>query len=389
MSDKSKTRGLFSIYLLGFLFAFHVALPTYINSSFLNVYISEKLVGIIYIIASIFTILCFLLIPFVLKKFGNYKTALFLVIFEMIALLGLAFLNSALWLIVLFILNLIAIPLMYFLTDIFLENYSSNQATGKIRGIYLTSVNLAWAISPLVSGLILASNNYSKIYLVSFLFLIPVAIILLTSLSNFKDSKYQATHVWRTIKVIWRDKNLLNIVMANWLLFFFYSWMIIYTPLYLYKNIGFSWAQIGITFSIMLLPFVLFQFMLGRLADKQWGEKELLCLGFIIIALSTGFLSFFHSNNIFLWAAILFITRIGASIIEVMCDTYFFKKVDSLNANVISFYRMSSPLAYIFAPLFAVIMLNFFSFDIEYLFLVLGIIMLLGLKFSLALKDTK
>ncbi len=72
-----------------------------------------------------------------------------------------------------------------------------------------------------------------------------------------------------------------------------------------------------------------------------------------------------------------------------MCDTYFFKKVDSLNANVISFYRMSSPLAYIFAPLLAVIMLSLFSFDIKYLFLILGLIMILGLKFSLALRDTK
>jgi MFS family permease len=90
-----------------------------------------------------------------------------------------------------------------------------------------------------------------------------------------------------------------------------------------------------------------------------------------------------------LWAVILFITRIGASTIEIMCDTYFFKKVDGLNANAISFYRMSGPLAYILGPLLATVMFSFFNFEIQYLFLVLGLIMIFGLGFSLALKDTK
>jgi MFS family permease len=389
MTNTLKNNGLFSVYLLGFLFAFHTALPTYINSSFLNTFISEKMIGIIYIIASIFTICCFLFMPLVLKKFGNYHTALFLIFVEILVLLGLSFFDSFSWLIPLFIANLVAIPLIYFSTDIFLEGYSSNRATGRIRGIYLTSVNLAWAISPLVSGLILVEGDYSRIYFASFIFMLPVLLILVSRLKRFKDSPYEATHVWQTIKVISRSRDLRNIFMANWFLFFFYSLMTIYTPLYLSKNIGFSWGEIGITFSIMLLPFVLFQFILGRLADKKWGEKEMLSLGFIIIAISTSLISFITDKNIVLWATILFVTRIGASIIEVMCDTYFFKKVDSLNANIISFFRMSNPIAYIVAPLFAVIMLNFFSLELQYLFLALGLIMFIGLKFSLSLEDTK
>lgn len=389
MPDKFKTNSLLSVYLLGFLFAFHTALPTYINSSFLNTFMTEKLVGNIYILASFFAIICFLIMPFILKRLGNYRTALFLVIFELITLLGLFFLTSAVWLVILFTLNLIVIPLIYFSTDIFLEGYSSNQATGRIRGIYLTAVNLAWAISPLVSGLILVNGNYAQIYLASFIFLVPVLLILIIKLHCFKDSKYEATPVWQTIKVIWSNINLRNIFFVNWLLFFFYSWMTIYMPLYLYKNMNFSWTQVGVIFSIMLLPFVLFQFVLGRLADKKWGEKEMLSLGFIIIAFSTGLISFITSHQIIWWALVLFITRIGASTIEIMCDTYFFKKVDSLDANIISFFRMSNPLAYIFGPFLAVIMLNFFSFEIQYLFLFLGLIMLFGLWFSLSLKDTK
>ncbi len=389
MVNNSKTYGLFSIYLLGFLFAFHTALPTYINSSFLNVFIPERLVGVMYIIASLFTMSCFLIMPFILKRFGNYQTALSIVSLNLIALLGLAFSRNPACLLILFVINLVTIPLIYFSTDIFLEGFSDNKKTGVIRGIYLTSVNLAWALSPLISALVLTNGDYWKIYLASFILLVPVALILVMNLRKFKDSNYEATHVLRTIKVIANNKNLANIFMANFLLSFFYSWMVIYTPIYLHKNIGFSWEQIGLIFFVMLLPFVLFQFPLGRLADRKWGEKEILSLGFIVLAISTGIISFLNSGSMILWAIILFITRIGASTVEIMCDTYFFKKVDSLDANVISFFRMTGPLAYVLGPLLATIILSIVSFDIKYLFLILGLIMFLGLKFSLSLRDTK
>jgi hypothetical protein len=199
--------------------------------------------------------------------------------------------------------------------------------------------------------------------------------------------------------------------MADFLLFFFYSWMTIYTPLYLHKNMGFSWNQIGVILFIMLLPFVYVQFPLGRLADKKYGEKEILSIGFVIMAIFTGIIFFITGGNhvlektffvlnlgnleiditwyVILWAAILFVTRIGAASVEIMCDTYFFKKVDSLDTNIISCFRMVGPAAYILGPLFATLLFTFSSFDIQYLFLVLGLIMFIGLKFSLSIKDTR
>jgi MFS family permease len=389
MLNRFKTNSLFLVYLLGFFFAFHTALPTYINSSYLNFFLPEKFVGIIYILSAILTIILFLLMPWILKVFGNYKTALFLIILELFSLLGLAFLKNPFFLLTLFMVNLVTIPLVYFSTDIFVEDFSINKETGRIRGIYLTSVNLAWAISPFISALILTNGDYWKIYLGSAVFLAPAILILITSLSKFKDSKYEATHLWQTIKIVWANKNLKNIFWANFLLFFFYSWMTIYMPLYLHKVINFSWQQIGIIFSIMLLPFIFVQFPLGRLADRFIGEKEILSTGFVIMAIFTGIISFIDSKSILLWAIVLFITRIGAAAVEVMCDTYFFKKVDCLDTNIIGFFRMNGQFAYIFSLLLSTIMFTFFSFDIKYLFLVLGLIMFFGLKFSLSIKDTR
>jgi MFS family permease len=87
-----------------------------------------------------------------------------------------------------------------------------------------------------------------------------------------------------------------------------------------------------------------------------------------------------------LWVAILFITRIGASMIESMVETYLFKKVTDKNLYIVSLYRVVRPLAYIIGPALGSILLIFF--DIKYLFLVLGSIMILGVNFSLKIKDT-
>jgi hypothetical protein len=75
--------------------------------------------------------------------------------------------------------------------------------------------------------------------------------------------------------------------------------------------------------------------------------------------------------------------------VEIMCDVYFFKKVDNENANLISFYRMARPMAYIIGPLSGTFILGILGLDMKYLFLILGFIMFFGLRYSLAIKDTK
>jgi MFS family permease len=330
-----------------------------------------------------------LILPFVLKKFGNYKVTLFLVVLELCALLGIAFFQTLPWLIAIFVMNLTLIPLIYFSMDIFLEGLSSNRQTGMIRGIYLTAVNLAWIISASLGGRILAGSDYWKIYLFSYIFLSPVVLILIFKLREFKDSPYKAPHLWQTIKSVWKNKDVHYVFMAVFLLQFFYAWMVIYTPLYLHNYIDFSWIEIGKIFSIMLLPFVFIQFLAGKLADRYCGEKEMLSIGFIIMAISTMMIFFVTGKSLLVWSLILFTSRIGAAMVEVMCDVYFFKKVDNKNANMISFYRMAGPMAYIVGPLLAILILYIPGFDMRSLFFILGFIMLFGLRCSLTIKDTK
>ena len=80
-------------------------------------------------------------------------------------------------------------------------------------------------------------------------------------------------------------------------------------------------------------------------------------------------------------------TRVGAAMVEVMNDTYFFKQVDDKNLNLINLYRATVPLSYVVAPIIATALVLFIP--IGNMFYVLGFLMIFGLRYSLAIKDTR
>src|SRR3989344_5199267 len=326
MTTPRISRALFILYLVGFLFALNQALPAYISSTFLTGFATEKSVGVIYTIASAITIVLFFLLPRLLRRFGNYQLAFWFFVLDGIAMLGLAGSHS-----------------FWLAADIFLEHYSRDSQTGSIRGIYMTVINGAWVFSPLLAGFILSDGDYWKIYLAGAILILPALFLLRGGFKKFSDPNYKNIAVWSTLKNIWRQRDLFRIFSVSFLLGFFYTWMIIYTPIYLHDHLGFSWQTIGLIFTIMLLPFVLTETPLGKLADKKCGEKEILSLGLMIMALSTATLTFVSSTSVALWAALLFVTRVGASAVEIMSETYFFKKVQSSQANIISLYRSARP----------------------------------------------
>ncbi len=383
----SKDRAFKALFIANFLFAFSIALPAYISSSFLKEFTSEKFVGIIYTFGSILTIIAFANIPKILRKFTNYKTAIALVSLQTFLLLILATTNNLFIIAPAFIIYWTTMPLLVFSLDIFLENFSSDSSTGTTRGKFFTAANIAWIIAPAAAGSLLTNGDYWKIYLAASVFTVFIAYILKKNFKNFKDPKYDDVQLINTLKQILKRKNVSKIFAANFLLYFFYSWMVIYVPIYLHGNFDFSMKELGLMFTIMLIPFSLIQLPAGKLADTKLGEKELLTLGFVIISISTISLSFITSASFWIWAGALFATRIGASLVDIMTETYFFKKIDGTDIHLLSTYRSNRSLAYVIAPLVASLFLVFFDF--KFLFILLGIIMLLGINFSLTLKDTK
>jgi MFS family permease len=368
--------------------SFHYYLIVYINSSFLSGYFSDTQISALYVVGSVLNTILLLNAAKILNTLTNRKTMLYAAAIEFLAVLGLCVTQNHFLIGVYFMTQIAVVSFMSFNLDVFLESATPDEnQTGGIRSMFNTLGNITCVIAPLVISLFIFGNTYWHIYFLSLLFLIPLFYYVKKHLTQEGEKSVDHIKIRETARKYLADKNLYNIWSSEFLLQFFYAFMVVYTPLYLTKYIGFSWAEIGVIFTIMLLPFIIFEIPVGDLADKKYGEKEFLTVGFIIMGIFTMAIGFITTKNFWLWATILFATRIGASFVEITCDTYFFKKVDQGKTDIIGFYRLTRPLSYVVAPIVMALTLQFIPF--QYTFIVIGAILIIGTRYSLALEDTK
>lgn len=367
-------------YLVGFLFSLPIALSSYINSSFISSFIGEKFVGLVYVLGSSGSLLALLLAPLIFRKIGGYKFLLSVVFIDALSFLALSLTKSAWSVIPIFILGFSMNTLVYFSLDELLKIFSQNAEMGKVRGTYLMICNLAWIFSQILFWTVLGDFPLQTIYLVGFFVMILFWLTSWLNLKKIPDPQYDRVSSLKYIGAFVQNKNLLRAYGMSFLLQFFYCWMVVYTPIYLSSHLGFTWKEIGLIFAIMLLPFTLLPVPLGKLGDKI-GERKLLMFGFTVAALSTLSLFFVRENILWLWAALLFATRLGASTIEVMSDTYFFKHINPENEEFVGVYRSASPFAYILGPLIAFLILTFTP-AFYFIYAVLGTLTLFGIYLS-------
>ncbi len=365
-----------TIYLAGFLFYLPIALSTYINSSFISSFVGEKSVGIIYILGSIGSLIALLVSPKIFRKTGSYKFLLSIILINAIAFISLAFTQNIFVVVSMFIIGFSMNTLIIFALDEILKIFSKTQETGKIVGAYLAICSSAWIVAQLASGTVLGGISFRSIYLIGSILMMGLFLIIYLRLKKVPDPKYDNINNLQSLKEFFLNKNLSRIYIINFLLQFFFSWMIIYTPIYLASHIGFSWKEISIIFTFMLLPFSFIPFSLGKYADK-FGERNTLILGFIITSFSTITLFFIENKILWVWALLLFFTRVGAATVQSMADIYFFKHIKPENEEFVGIYRNASPVAFIFGPLLATIVFIFIP-SFNFIYAILGALMLSG-----------
>ncbi len=386
--NKEKKLRRLLLYFLGLLLAVSVALPTYIQSSFLNEFVSLKMVSLFFIIANTITVITILFFPRLIKQFTNYFLAKIVLIIYMVSLLSLTLTTNIAVALISIILFVISSNLIWINMDIMLENFSTNARTGRIRTTYFTFMNLGWILAPNLSAYLIKIGGYILPFLIAASLVIPFFAIFLYAGKKFKDKiNYKKEKIIKSFIRMWKNKNLRSIFFVALLLQIFYSSAVVYIPIYLHHDLGISWSILGIIFSIMLLPFIIFEIPAGIIADKYIGEKEILFVGIFILAVSLFLFFYIKTPIIWLWALALFLSRVGASLIEAMRETYFFKIVDVEDLSFINFFRTTGPLGYIIGPALAILVISFLP--LPYIFLILAILMLSGFFFVASLKDTK
>jgi MFS family permease len=374
---------------LGVLFvSFHYFFFVYINSSFLSQFLNDSWIGYVYIAGSLTNIFVLLNAHRILRRFGNFKLITTFIILEIIALLTLAHATYAPIAIIAFIAQHAINPVIIYCLDVILDTYSNQNEQGKNRGIFLTILNTPPIIATIITGYILTGHNFGDIYTLSALFLLPLLFLSVTQFKNFVDPKYKRVEVGKVMERLSTHRAVRNILIDNIVLQMFYAIMTIYLPLYLQREIGLSLSEIALMFSIMLIPFVLLQFPIGKVADEKIGEKELLIGGFILMGIAMSTIGWMDTHSVVIWTIILVATRIGAAIVEIATETYFFKHIHPTDADMIGVFRMSHAIAFALTPLVGAVVLRYV--DIQNMFIIgASIILIVGLRYAFDLRDTR
>ncbi len=369
-------------FFVGFLDAFFI----YILSTYFSFVSQSESVGIFYLVSFSGVFLSLFYLQPLVRIIGKARILSLSLGMSIVAAALLAIASATWMLIGAALLLVIATNVTWVALDILLESFSQDRVSGSIRGLYLTIMNAGLLAAPFLSLKTLEKYDYSGIF---FVLVVGYAIVFLIALLGFRNHNkvfQEKLQLRVTMRKMIVNRNLLRIYHISFALEFFYALMIVYTPIYL-RLLGYSWSEIGVLFTVMLIPFVLLQYPLGILADRYLGEKELLFGSITIALLATGSLPFLSEATLVVWGAVLFATRVGIAGIEILRDSYFYKQIDGNDMDIIAFFRTARPLANIVAALISVVIL--FFFPLQSIFFVVALMLCFSLFQAYSLQDTQ
>lgn len=377
-----------SLYLLNFFISLHLYSVAYIASGFITERFGSLWVSPLFALQALIGVLVLACFPALMRIFGSARVFLWLLVME-----GVVFWVIAKGAVSLFILPAILFSLMSagffsYCLDIFMEREISNEEqTGGARTAQLTVANAALILPAFVAGFIAEVLGFRAVYAIATLFLIPALYVFLRHIAHKPEPHYTDWSIHMAFDRLYVSRDVRTISVLRFLLNIFFTWMVIYLPLFLYQEIGFSWLDIGTLLSIILIPYILTELPAGLLADRYIGEQELLIGGFLLMAAGTVALSFTNVASFWFFAVALITTRFGGALVESMTETYFFRRVGAQDEGIIMFFRLLYPASYLIGAILGASML--FFLPLSGIWAPFGVILSLGALFTLGLRDTK
>jgi len=378
------------VYFLAAVFTFQSLFLAYSNSTYLEEFVSASTVGLLYSIGAVGSLILFLLMPRLLEKYGNVIVILGVMILIMATLLTLGLAWSVPFVIGAFILYLAISPIVYLNIDVFTETIigEDESGTGTARGLILVIMSIAGFLAPWLMGMVAGeAGNLTSLYFVAIGIGFFCIILILAFFRRFQDEPYEPASLKRIWYYLKNNKNIRLVTYNHFLLQLFFTWAVIYIPLYLATEVGLNWSEIGTLIAIGAVAYTVFEFPIGWLADNKIGEKEMMAIGFLILALSVGAIGFMDTYGFIGWAVLLFMSRVGCSFIEVTTESYFFKQTKGRDGNLMSLFRMTRPAANLAGALLGSLCLLFLHFSL--IFSILALILATGIFATIWLVDTR
>lgn len=373
-----------------FLSAIYFFLVIYIVAPYLALLMPASKTGLVVSLGALATLILFPFVPQMVRTIGAKRLALILAALQAVFLSVLALSPSVLFAVLCVVVVMALAPILSYQLDLLLEAVTDEEGTtGRVRTLFITAGSVALLLAPLIIGWVLdGTEAYGRVFLFAALSLTPfIALFLFERLPTGEVP--HVSKIATTLACIWANPDLRAAALGNGVLQFFFHLAPLYIPLYLHTVLGFPWSDLGWVFAVMLLPFVFLEYPAGIIADKWLGDKEMLIAGFVITGIAFGTLALITaSTSLVVIAAILFVSRIGAALVEAMVEGHFFRSVTERDASTITVYRMMRPVGALIAPLFASLLLvtgNYLLF-----FIVSGaFIVALGIIVTIPLRDVR
>ncbi|MEK7628665.1 MAG: MFS transporter [Patescibacteria group bacterium] len=375
------------LFFTGFLFALFTALSSFYNASLLaNRGASAEQIGVVYLTASLVAIVLFFALPAALERFGNRVLTICAGCSMALSVFALIFTRDPFISTLLLALFLALQMNTYSLLDIFLERtVGTNEAvTGRVRGLFLAIANSAFIVAPFFAGLLIARGSFELLYICVTGAIVAFTTAVFFSSRHFTDPKYPHVHFVTLWHALTQSSFLRNALSIQLLLRFLYAVTMVYMIVYFHSVLGLSLSLIGAIVSIGLIPFLLVQLPLGLLGDRKLPQRQLLCAGFFIVGITTITFVLVPPHAPILLALVYFISNIGAAIIEVLSEIYFFTHVRGNNDVEIAAFRILTPFSYLLAPLCGTLILMFAPLSTIFFFL--GFLMFIGIPLAYRIR---
>jgi len=371
---------------ISFLMGFTQSVIIYVMSSYFKMASGTDSVGLFYFLAYLVVMIVLFNFNRAVGIIGKSNAFYFSLLLKIIIIAILMLCPISFWIVIPLMLYLISSCLEWASFDVILETFSEDRRSGRIRGKHLMFLNAGFLFGPLMATRLIDHFDFSGVFI--FIFIIN-SLILVISLFAFRNVNHRfesRVSFFDLVKKVYARKNILRIYYVSFILEFFFAIMVVYCPIYL-RDLGFSWDKIGIIFTFMLVPFVLLQYPMGLLADRKTGEKEAIIISIVIMGISSAAVYFISSGSFLVWSVVLFATRIGAALIEILRDSYFYKRIDSYDVDLIHFFRTAMPAGYLAATALATASLLFFP--MKSVFVIAGIVVFSALLPAFFLLDNK
>jgi MFS family permease len=378
------------LLIANFFFSLMTALTVYILLPYLSTLMPTIYIGIVVAGGGLVAVIFFPFLPRLVARYGAQKLALVFALTEMIILFLLAATPGVVTSVLLIVFMVALQPFLSYELDLLLEAASAGEkGVGRIRALFLTVWNAGTFVAPLLIGALLVNaDTYSHIFIAAAAMSVPI-VVLFTARRLPSDIPAEPTSMFDTIRCIFHTRDLVAVTFGHLVLWLFYVWAPLYTPIYLHTILGISWTTLSWIFSIMLIPYVLIEYPAGWIADRFLGDKYLMFTGFIIAGGALAAISFLKADSSpLLILSILLLSRIGAALIESMTEGHFFRRVTLKDVNSVSIFRAAWPLAYVIAPLIGSSILFFGNYQLLFL-LTGGFIALAGTIATTFIRDSR